>query len=243
MNELIKIEERDGIETVNARELHEFLESGRQFGNWITQRIESYGFVEGVDFTINKFVIGKATQKDYYISIDMAKELSMVENNEKGKEARQYFIAVEKKAKALMLPNFNNPAEAARAWANEYEQKQIAQHKVKELEPKAEFYDAVTESKDTIDIGTASKVLNYDGIGRNKLFEILRSAKVLDRSNIPYQRFVDAEYFRCIETKFTKPDGTTSINIKTVVYQKGLDYIRQILDKFIEKKKKKQFYP
>lgn len=235
MNELIKIEERDGIETVNARELHEFLESGRQFSNWITQRIDSYGFVEGEDFITELLKSsGGRPSKEYYISIDMAKELSMVENNEKGKEARQYFIAVEKRAKAMALPNFNNPAEAARAWANEYEQKQLAQNKVKELEPKAEFYDAVTESKDTIDIATASKVLNYDGIGRNKLFEILRSAKVLDKGNIPYQRFVDAEYFRCIESKFTKPDGTTCINIKTVVYQRGLDYIRKVVDRYLE---------
>ena len=104
----------------------------------------------------------------------------------------------------------------------------------KKLLPKAAFYDQVTESEDTIDIGTASKVLNYDNIGRNKLFSILRSAKVLDKNNNPYQRYVDAEYFRCIESKFTKPDGSTCINIKTVVYQKGLDFIRKIMDKYID---------
>jgi phage anti-repressor protein len=97
MQELIKIEKRNGIETVNARDLWEFIESKQDFSTWIKNRIEKYLFVENEDFTLHKFVVGKATQIDYYISIDMAKELAMVENNLKGKEARQYFIECERK--------------------------------------------------------------------------------------------------------------------------------------------------
>lgn len=100
---LINIEQTviggDLIETVNARELHAFLGSKRQFANWIQERIAQYDFVEGRDFTVNKFVNGRATQIDYYITLDMAKELSMVERNEKGKQARQYFIECERKVK------------------------------------------------------------------------------------------------------------------------------------------------
>lgn len=100
MNELATmIEDNGGIKTVNARDLHEFLENKRQFADWIKQRIEQYGFNENLDFTIHKFVNGKSTQIDYHISIQMAKELSMVENNEKGKQARKYFIEVERKFK------------------------------------------------------------------------------------------------------------------------------------------------
>lgn len=102
---LINIEQTtiggDLIETVNARELHEFLESKRQFANWIQDRIAQYGFVEGQDFTVNKFVNGRATQIDYHITLDMAKELSMVERNEKGKQARQYFIKCEKELRGV----------------------------------------------------------------------------------------------------------------------------------------------
>lgn len=87
------------IETVNARELHKFLESKQEFANWIKNRIAQYGFVEGQDFTVDKTIIGRATQIDYYISLDMAKELSMVERNEKGRQARQYFIGCERMAK------------------------------------------------------------------------------------------------------------------------------------------------
>ncbi len=106
MSELIKIESREigGTETqtVNARYLHAFLESKQDFSTWIKARIEQYGFVHGQDFTIHKFVVGRATQIDYNITIDTAKELSMVERNDKGKQARQYFIECERRA--LMPP-------------------------------------------------------------------------------------------------------------------------------------------
>lgn len=95
---------------------------------------------------------------------------------------------------------------------------------------KVEFYEAVTGSIDTIDIGSAAKVLNIKGIGRNTLFEILRNKGILDARNRPYQSVCDRGYFRVIESSYTKPDGSTHINLKTVVYQKGLDYIRKVLE-------------
>lgn len=100
---------------------------------------------------------------------------------------------------------------------------------LEESRPKVSFYDQVTGSKDAIDIGSAAKVLNM-GIGRNKLFSFLRENKILQENNQPYQRFIDAGYFRTIEQKFSKPDGSTNISIKTVVYQKGLDYIKKQLE-------------
>ena len=98
------------------------------------------------------------------------------------------------------------------------------------LKPKADFFDAVANSKDAIDIGKAAKVLNY-GKGRNTLFGILRQSGILDRNNIPYQEYIDRGYFRTIEQKYTKPGGETHISIKTLVYQKGLDYIKKVIDK------------
>ncbi len=97
------------------------------------------------------------------------------------------------------------------------------------MKPKAEFFDQVASSKDAIDIGTAAKVLHL-GIGRNKLFEILRQEGVLMSNNQPYQKYIDAGYFRTIEQKYSKPDGSISINIKTLVYQKGLNYIKKLVE-------------
>lgn len=97
-----------------------------------------------------------------------------------------------------------------------------------EQKPKVDFFEAVTGSKDAIDIGTVAKVLNKK-IGRNKLFEILRDKNILMASNMPYQKFIDCGYFRVIETKYNKPDGSTHVGFKTLVYQKGVNYINKII--------------
>ena len=103
MHESIKITEQNGERAVNARELHQFLEVKSDFNNWIKNRISDYGFTENQDFEVfvknNENSQGGRPLKEYIISIDMAKELSMVERNEKGKLARLYFIEMEKKAK------------------------------------------------------------------------------------------------------------------------------------------------
>jgi phage anti-repressor protein len=104
-NELIKIENHDGKKAVNARDLHAFLENKQQFTDWIRSRIEKYGLIEEKDYVFfHKFVrksdnqVGRGRpSEEYALSLDCAKELCMVEQNEKGKEARQYFIECEKR--------------------------------------------------------------------------------------------------------------------------------------------------
>lgn len=108
MNELIKIEPRQindhEIQTVNARELHAFLGVGKDFSNWIKDRIEQYEFIENQDFVvfakIGENPKGGRPAKEYFITLSMAKELAMVERNEKGKQARRYFIECERRLKA-----------------------------------------------------------------------------------------------------------------------------------------------
>jgi len=102
MHELIKIENKNGIETCNSRDLHNFLEIRTRHNDWILNRIVKYDFKQDIDYILltEKLVTGNnADCKMYYISIEMAKELSMVENNEKGKQARKYFIECENKLK------------------------------------------------------------------------------------------------------------------------------------------------
>jgi phage anti-repressor protein len=101
MFEITIVEEtlnQESVKTVNARDLHAGLGVGRDFSNWIKARIKKYGFVQGVDFA--KFAkIGESKNRtDYHLTLDMAKELSMVEKTDKGKEARRYFIRMEKQA-------------------------------------------------------------------------------------------------------------------------------------------------
>jgi phage antirepressor YoqD-like protein len=101
--------------------------------------------------------------------------------------------------------------------------------KIEEDAPKVDFYNAVTESKDCIDMAQVAKVLNIKGLGRTKLFELLRKTDILNRRNIPYQKYVNMGYFRIIETSYSLPDGTQRINLKTVVFQKGVDFIRKVI--------------
>ena len=158
----------------------------------------------------------EATER--FRTIDTAKHICLMSRTEKGKQCRQYLIDIEKA--------WNTP-EQILARALKVADQTIASlnTKIRALEPKAEFFDAVADSKDAISLAEAAKVLDL-GIGRNKLFEFLRTERVLQSDNQPYQRYVDAGYFRTIEQKYTVGDEVR-INIKTLVYQKGLDFIRK----------------
>ena len=120
-------------------------------------------------------------------------------------------------------------AEALRAYADKVEQNEKLAAENAKLLPKAEFFDAVTDSKSAISIGEVAKVLDV-GIGQNKLFAFLRDRKILDRQNIPYQEYIDRGYFRTIEQKYDVR-GEVRISIKTLVFQKGIDFIRKQLQK------------
>lgn len=164
VQELIPVQHGDTVQTVNARELHAFLESKQDFSTWIRKRIDTYGFVENQDFTKlhKKVELSRTgqTATDYHISLDMAKELAMLERSEKGRQARQYFIECEKRLKEVtavqaptpVLPDFSNPAIAARAWADAIEAQGVAEAKVLQDAPKVAFHDAVAESPSLMSI-------------------------------------------------------------------------------------------
>lgn len=106
--ELIRIEENNGKKAVSARELHNFLGSKQQFADWIKSRIEKYDLVENEDYHVFRNSVnnpqGGRPLTEYALSIDAAKKLSMVEGNERGKQARRYFIECEKRLKAFVIP-------------------------------------------------------------------------------------------------------------------------------------------
>lgn len=97
---------------------------------------------------------------------------------------------------------------------------------IEQMKPKAEFFDAVADSKTAISMNEVSKVLGMKGYGRNNLFEFLRNIGILDRWNVPYQRYVECGWFRVIEQKYSK-NGEQCVSTKTLVYQKGVDAIRK----------------
>jgi len=221
MNDIIRIDFNGKQQpTVSGRELHEFLGVETRYNDWFPRMVE-YGFSEGADFysiLSNGDGFGKAaTRTDHALTLDMAKELCMIQRTERGKEARQYFIQVEK--------DFNSPEKTiARALL-------MAADEIKILKPKGEFYDAVTASDDWVSMDVVAKVLNL-GYGRNTLFAKLRDLGILDGDNYPYQQYVDRGYFRLIEQQGWKDrTGTWHPTYKTLVSQRGIDFIRRTVTK------------
>lgn len=137
MKELIKITEQNGKQAVSARELHQFLESKQDFSTWMKNRIEKYGFIENQDFTLHKFVERGTWKHEYALTIDTAKELAKVEGNEKGKQARRYFIECEKKLKTGGFALPSTFAEALKLAAAQAERLELQQAELKKTSPKS----------------------------------------------------------------------------------------------------------
>jgi len=227
MNELLKVNAEN--QTVSARDLHDALEATERFSTWFERF--SVGFVEGEDYTtVNKLTqvqnnggIQERVLTDHECSVDMAKHICLMSRTEKGKECRQYLIDLEKA--------WNTP-EQVMARALKLADQTIASlnKTIETMKPKVEFFEAVTDSKDAISMADVAKVLDFGG-GRNTLFKILRQEKILQKDNRPYQEYIDRGFFRVVEQKYDKGYGETGINIKTLVFQKGVEYIRKLLVK------------
>lgn len=176
MNEIILIQTNtfgnEEQQTVNARDLHAFLESKQDFSTWIKKRIADFGFIENQDFVRfhKKMEANNATVIEYALSLSMAKELSMVERNKKGKQARQYFIDCEKKAKSQVLAIPSNFKEALLLAARIEEEREQALQQVAELTPKAEALDRLQHADGDLNITDAAKTLN---LSPTKLFDWL----------------------------------------------------------------------
>ena len=231
MNELIKVDFSGDRPAVSARELHEFLEVGTKYADWFPRMCE-YGFSEGEDFNLlkNEQVRQEGNRMvsrmvdDAVLSIDMAKEICMIQRNEKGKLARQYFLQMEKA--------WNSPEKVmARAL-------QIADRKIKELEeenavnrPKVLFADSVAASKTSILVGELAKLLKQNGVdtGQNRLFDWMRSNGYLIRRegtdyNMPTQRSMEMGLFEIKETSVTHADGHVTVNKTPKVTGKGQQF-------------------
>nr|DAU37607.1 MAG TPA: KilAC domain protein [Caudoviricetes sp.] len=217
-------------QTVNARELHAFLDSKQDFSTWIKARIAEYDFVEHQDFVLfHNFMEKGRPRIEYFITLDMAKELSMVERTAKGKQARQYFIDCEKRAQAVpQIPQ--TLSEALRLAADLADEKAALLAEQQRNAPKVAFAEAVANANDTILIRDLAKVLKQNGIdiGEKRLFAWLRANGYLTLQNMPMQRAMDMGLFWVSESVIALPDGDR-VRLTTRVTGKGQMYF---LDKF-----------
>lgn len=224
MNELIKVTESNGVQAVSARDLYRFLDATERFSSWIERQFQ-YGFNEFVDYVGCKEFNTLANQEldDYSLTIDCAKEISMLQKNDKGKIARQYFIEVEKKYKQNNLPT--SYLDALKALVASEEQKQLIEARNLELEPKAEVYDKLSNGINLLTFNDAAKSLGY---GRNTLMKILRDRMILRHNNTPYQRYMDSEYFEVKITPISIGQFLKNQN-QTYVTAKGLIWLSKTL--------------
>lgn len=250
MNALIPINYDAEQPTVSARDLHEGLEINTDFRKWFP-RMTEYGFTENVDwkrvYQKCPTLGGAQNMVDYQISVDMAKQICMIQRSEKGRLYRQYFLDLEKA--------WNTP-EQIFARALKMADKTIESLKSdnaalladnRRMKPKEVFADAVATSKTSILVGELAKILKQNGadIGQNKLFAWMREKGYLIKRkgsdyNMPTQKSMEMGLFEIKETSITKPDGSTHISKTTKVTGKGQIYFT---NKFAAKDKEAKSLP
>lgn len=246
MNELIKINYQGDRQTTSARDLWEFLSKPyTEFLKWFNHYKE-YGFAENLDFrVIERFVDdvnvfgGKRKLTDYEITVDMAKELAMLQKSEKGKIARQYFINLEKKwnsPEAIMARALKMADEKLIEYKNNIIQ---LEGKIQENKPKVIFAEALETSNNSILVGELAKLLARNGIedmGQNRLFIWLRKNGYLHKKgeqyNLPTQLATDLEIIEVKTTTINNPDGSVRVTKTPKITGKGQIYF---VNKFKEK--------
>lgn len=243
MNELIKINyENADRPTVLGRELHEVLGIKTKYVDWFNRMCE-YGFTENTDFILvaqkretNNPKNPYTVVNDHQLTIEMAKEICMIQRSDKGKQCRQYFIELEKA--------WNTP-EMVMGRALKIAQNQLDSlkgenlkltEKIKEDKPKVLFADAVETAHTSILVGDLAKLIKQNGvdIGQKRLFEYLRENGYLIKNgsskNMPTQKSMDMKLFEVKERTINNPDGTVRITKTTKVTGKGQTYF---INKFL----------
>lgn len=236
MNELIKVTYENDRPTVSGRDLHEKLGINSNYSTWFNRMCE-YGFIENQDFATrfpnleSENQHGGQNKIDHQLTIEMAKQICMIQRTEVGKQYREYFLEIEKA--------WNTP-EAIMARALQVANRQLdsikgqlteANKQLEEAKPKVLFADAVSTAKTSILIGDLAKLLRQNGImiGQNRLFERLRNDGYLIKKrgasyNLPTQSSMERGLFEIKESTGINPDGSVRVNKTTKVTGKGQLY-------------------
>lgn len=230
MNDLIRIEINENQEpVVSGRKLHNLLCVNTAYKDWFPRMCE-YGFVEGTDFcSFLSESTGGRPATDHFIKLDMAKELCMIQRTEKGKQARQYFIQVEK--------DYNSPekimARALRIAEKELStlrlENKIQAQQIEELQPKATYYDLILQSKDLLSVTQISKDYGMSATKMNKLLHEL--GVQFNQSGVwfLYAKYQTGGYTQTKTHNYTKLDGTQGTAVHMYWTQKGRLFLYDLL--------------
>ena len=183
MNELIPLTERDGVQAVMGRDLHNFLEVSTEYRHWFPRMVD-YGFEEGKDYAVKNDRVRDSLGREreatnHVISLDMAKEISMIQRTDKGKQARAYFLECERRVKSSTPAIPQTYAEALRAAADNAERAERAEAEARALEVPAKSWGTLAAAGGDYSVAEAAKTLSRDPnirIGRDQLFAAMRDA-------------------------------------------------------------------
>lgn len=219
----------DQVQTVNGRDLHTFMGVRRDFSTWIKDRIEQYGFAEHQDYEVFTdsgdnvrspdlgSKRGGHNRVEYAISLDMAKELAMVENNEQGREVRRYFIRMERQAKNPAL-SLNDPATLRKLLLGSVDRVMQLEQAIEADKPKTSFYDEFVNADGLYNFQNAGRALECHP---NLFIRWLKTKYVFHQGAalVPYVQYRQMGIF---ETKSEIHEGKA--RLRTFMTAKGLEY-------------------
>lgn len=237
MNELLKIEVNENQEPIiSGRMLHEFLEVKTAYKDWFPRMVE-YGFVEGQDFcSILSESTGGRRATDHAIKLDMAKELAMIQRNEKGKQARQYFIQIEKEwnspdkvmARALLVAQKTIDSKNLMIEQQNKEIK-IKSQIISELKPKADYTDRILQSKGLVNINQIAKDYGLSARAMNKILYDEGVQYKQGNQWLLYKKYHDKGYTSSETVEITHSDGRPDVVMRTKWTQKGRLFVYELL--------------
>lgn len=235
MSELIRIfDNGKGKNVVSARELYKFLELDKtQISRWLKKNIlNNPYFEENVDWVGFDTNVEGNIVKDYAITIDMSKKISMTTKSTKGNQIRDYFLECEKRLQVLSIPSYQieNPIDRAKKWIEEQEEKLLLIEENKKLQFRSDFVDVCFETDGLFSMEETCKILKLP-YGRNTMMQKLRDLGILLNSNTPKQSFIKNGNFKVVETMVENKSFKKLVST-TYATQKGIALIhKSLIDK------------
>lgn len=240
MKELIKIRETENGKAVSARELHRFVvqeakggQTGEQFNHWIARMLE-YGFVNRVDYTVIEYDYTGAeisqsdnqrvAKRDYALTVECAKEISMLQRNDRGKQARKYFIEAEKKLTQNPFLHISK-AEALKLAYEAEAKNELLEKELKIQAPKAEYYDKVLDSKGVYVTNQIAKELGMSAVTLNRRLHLLGIQYKQNGTWVLYHQYQDKGLTKTRTYTYQDGNGLTKTSMQTVWTEKGREFI------------------
>lgn len=242
MNELIKINYETEQPTVSARDLHEGLDVGTKFATWFP-RMAEYGFTENVDYRICYPNLGSESHGgqnmvDYEISVDMAKQICMIQRSEKGKQYRQYFLDLEKawntpeQVMARALKMAGKTIDSLKDRCKFLGGQVVEQQKlIEEMTPKANYVDHILESKSLVATTQIAKDYGMSAVRFNRILNDMKIQYKVNKQWVLYSKYQNCGYVHSKTIDITRSNGDPDVTMQTQWTQKGRLFLYEELKK------------